>query len=111
MNCPEWISVHTSDQVAEAVTFLVRKAKAVQAIDALHDHVFGTDRIPPIVTTVHRIHAARFTTALRRTRSHFDEGLSFTDWTSLVLMEEEGISTIATFDAGFAGHADVVGRS
>ena len=56
-----------------------------------------------------RGHAARFASALTRSRSGFSKGLSFTDWTTVVLMEEEGVHSLATFDKGFRGLVDVVG--
>lgn len=108
----EWRSVHTSDFVlAESLNFISRKLRDPRAVDALHAHVFGEEGIAPVVTSVLRVHAARFAVALEKFRRHVDGGLSFTDWTNLVVMGDERISTIATFDAGFAGQARVVGRA
>lgn len=105
----EWSSVHTSDYVvAESMNFIARKVKSKGAAEALADHVFGSTRGPAVVTSVLRIHSGRFATAAASFRKHFDEGLSFTDWTSLVVMEDERIGQIATFDRGFAGRATVV---
>lgn len=105
----EWKSVHTSDLVVvEAMNFIARKLRVPGPADAVTAYVFGADGAPPVVTDVARIHAARFATTATRFRKHFDSGLSFTDWSSLVLMEEERIPQIATFDGGFTGRVDVV---
>lgn len=72
--------------------------------------VFGGDDGIPVVDDVLRVNAARFAAALDRHRAEFGRGLSFTDWTSVVLVEEERLGAIATFDRGFAGLVDVVSR-
>lgn len=100
----EWQSVHTSDTVvAETLNYLRRKIPNPQAADIFLDHVLGRSDLPPLVTSVLRVHPGRFAAAIERFRNEFDRGLSFTDWTIVVLMEEERIGTLATFDGGFNG--------
>lgn len=105
----EWASVHTSDLVVvETMNFIARKFRVPGPADAVTGYVFGVDGAPPVVTDVTRVHAARFATTAARFRRHFADGLSFTDWSNLVVMEEERIRAIATFDGGFAGRAEVI---
>lgn len=105
----EWVTVHTSDLViAEALNYIQAKIGRKEAAHALRSHLFGSEDAPAIVASVLRTHSARFAAALDRYTRHFDAGLSFTDWASLVAMEDENIRTIATFDAGFHGWAEVL---
>jgi len=107
----EWTSVQTSDFVlAEAFNFIRVKVKRVETAESLAALVFGADKVPPLVRSVARVHAARFAAALDRYRKDFDRGLSLTDWSSVVIVEEEGIGEIATFDDGFRGLLRVVDR-
>lgn len=105
----EFASVHTSDAVvAEALDFVSMKVKRASSARALSDGVFGTARAPPVVTQVHRVHAARFATTLDRYHKKFDAGLSFTDWSTVVLLDELGIRHVASYDEGLAGFAEIV---
>lgn len=100
----------TSDYiVAETLNFVRARTVSPGPSEEVLELVFGSDRMPPIVTHVIRVHSGRFALALDRYRTHFDQGLSMTDWTNLVLMEELGIDQLATFDDGFRGLADAVG--
>jgi predicted nucleic acid-binding protein len=105
----QWGSVHTSDYVvAEALNYVRMKMKRAELAEKVVALTFGEDDEPPLVDSVLRVHGARFAAALERYRREFARGLSFTDWSSVVLMEEERLSTIATFDGGFRGIVDVV---
>ena len=105
----EWSSVHTSDYVvAEALNFAQGRLHSKRAAEALLDVVFGRPGARPIVQSVLRVHSGRFASALERYRKRFDDGLSFTDCTTLVVMHDERIKQLATFDAGFRGLVDVV---
>lgn len=104
-----WRGVYTSDFVlAEAFNFIRAKVRKAEVAEALVRPVFGTTDAPPSVRAVLRVHSARFAAALARYRQEFRRGLSFTDWTTLVTMEDEGIRDLATFDRGFKGLARVV---
>jgi len=103
-----WRGFHTSDYVlAEGLNFIRQKVRRKDAADSFLALAFGTNEDPPIVDEVLRVHGGRFAAALQRYRDEFDRGLSFTDWTSVVLMEEERLGAIATFDRGFHGIVDV----
>lgn len=105
----EWKGVHTSDYViAEALNFVRAKIRRREAADALLDLIFGRPDTPPLVTSVLRVHSARFAAALELYRRNFDRGLSFTDWTTITAMEGEGIDQLATFDGGFRGLVPLV---
>lgn len=71
---------------------------------------FGSKDVPPLMRSVSRVHSARFAAAVERYRNEFDRGLSLTDWTSVVVAEDEGCDEIATFDAGFRSLLRVVDR-
>lgn len=102
--------MHTSNFVlAEAFNFVAGRVKDPRVADALVGLVFGTESHAPLAT-IHQVHGARFAASLDRYRSAFDAGLSLTDWTTLVIMEEQGIEAVATFDRGFRGWARVVDR-
>lgn len=104
-----WSAFHTSDHViAESLNYVRRKVKRRDVAENVVALVFGDERGPPVIDSVLRVHGARFAAALERYRREFDRGLSFTDWTSIVLIEEEGLDAIATFDRGFKGLVEVV---
>lgn len=105
----EWESVYTSDfVVAEALNYVARKIRRREAADLVLALAFGADDAPAFVSSVVRIHGGRFAAAVELLRSKFARGLSLTDWTSVVAMEEMRIGHIATFDGGFKGLATVV---
>lgn len=96
--------VYTSDYVlAEAWNFIRMKIRRQEAAETVSRLAFGRSNAPPLVTEILRVHGHRFAAALARYREEFERGLSFTDWTSVVLMDEARIGTIATFDRGFTG--------
>ncbi len=106
----QWSSAVTSDYVVtEACNFLRMKAKRREAVEGLMAILFGTAHAPPAVSTILRIHGGRFASALERFRDDFERGLSLTDWTTIVAMQEAGITDLATFDRGFHGLVDVMG--
>ncbi|HVL86514.1 MAG TPA: PIN domain-containing protein [Candidatus Thermoplasmatota archaeon] len=100
----EWSYVTTSDFVlAETLNFVQRKIRRKDAMDRVMELAFGSSRQPPIVRDVQRVHAGRFASATHAMSAGFDRGLSFTDWTTIVVMREAGISEVATFEGGFGG--------
>lgn len=105
----EWKEVYTSDYVlAEALNFVRFKIRRREAVDAALEPVFGRRDAPAAVTGILRIHSGRFADALERFRTYFDRGLSFTDCTTLTVMDQEDIEELATFDSGFKGLAKLV---
>ena len=106
-----WSTVHTSDHVlAETLNYLRRKVPRLGAAEVVVEHVFGSGDARPVVSTVFTVHGPRFVTALHRFQREFERGLSFTDWTTVVLMEEHGVGELATFDGGFEGLVRTVPR-
>lgn len=100
----EWQQVNTSDYIiAEVLNFIRRKIKRRETADHFLTLVFGTEQRPPLVDNTLRIHSGHFARALDRYRNEFDRGLSLTDWSTVVAMEDAAISHLATFDAGFHG--------
>lgn len=97
-------SASTSDYVlAEGLNFIRRKVRRPEVAGDFLALAFGSRGMAPLVRPLLRVHGTRFAAALDRYQREFERGLSFTDWTSIVLMEEERIGTIATFDDGFRG--------
>lgn len=105
----QWSAVYTSDLVvAEALNFATARFPSAAWVRAMLDLVHGGEGVPAFVTDVLRVHAGRFAEARRRHLERFDAGLSFTDWSTLVLLDELGIGALATFDRGFDGWCTVV---
>lgn len=99
----------TSDYIVdEALTWLrvrVRRRAAEQVLVRL---VFGDEHHEPVVDHVLRVHGHVFNAALGLFGERFERGLSFTDCTTIVLMERHRIGHLATFDSGFPGLVSVV---
>lgn len=76
--------------------------------EALLGVVFGRPGVTPAVREVFRVHGTVFAAALDGYRRRWKAGLSFTDWTTLALMEAHRIDALATFDAGFEPWVRVV---
>lgn len=105
----EWSGVYVSDfVVAEALNFVRAKIRKKEAEVALLSPIFGGPGRPPVVTEVVRVHGSRFAAALDLFHTRFDRGLSYTDCTTLEIMTEMELRTLATFDKGFRGLVDIV---
>lgn len=106
----EWNTVHTSDYVvAETLNFLRRKIRNREAELAALDILFGRSDAPPAFTHVHRLHSGRFAQTLDRFGQQLGRRLSFTDCSTLVLLDELRIPQLATFDRRFEGLIALVG--
>lgn len=104
-----WSSAHTSDYVvAEALNYARSRLRRREAERAILRLVFGAHDFPPLTPEVFRVHGGRFAKALQLYERYFDRGLSFTDATSLVLVEERRLGFLATTDRGFAGLVPVL---
>ncbi|MHB8586717.1 MAG: type II toxin-antitoxin system VapC family toxin [Thermoplasmatota archaeon] len=107
----EWAGAYTSDYVlAEAWNFLRRKVKRKEPCESLYKLAFGSADARPAFASILRIHGGLFARALTRYREEFDRGLSLTDWTTVVAMEESAIDMLATFDRGFEGLVPTTGE-
>jgi len=91
--------VYTSDYVIdEAVTTaLVRTRRHDLAVD-IGKYIIETPRITKLWTT-----KDTFDTAWQKFKTFKDKPLSFSDCTSLALMEKNRIKQIMSFDSGFDG--------
>lgn len=99
----------TSDYVlAEAFNFLRQRVPGRRVADEARGIVFGRPGVRPLTEDVLRVSGPVFAASLERYLGTWPARLSFTDWTSLLLMEERGVGSIATFDRGFARWARVV---
>ena len=91
--------IYTSDYVVdEAVTTaLVRTKRHDLAVD-LGTYILESPRITKV-----RVEEDCFLKAWEKFRAFRDKPLSFTDCTSLALIEKRGIKQIMSFDCGFDG--------
>jgi predicted nucleic acid-binding protein len=99
----------TSDFVlAEAFNFIRQRVRSASVAKALDGDVFGRPATRPVVRDVLRVHGTIYAEARQHYLARWAAGLSFTDWTTVVLARHRGIATVATFDAGFAAWIEVV---
>lgn len=99
----------TSDFVlAETFNFVRQRIGRKAAAEEVKAVVFGRPAARPLVEGVLRVSAPCLAASLERYLKKWPAGLSLTDWTSVVLMEERGIEAIATFDRGFEAWVQVV---
>jgi hypothetical protein len=95
----------TDDIVDEVLTFLVARGASREQLDRAIAFLLGDGgERGPFVR--HRVGADHFAEALRLIRRHRDRRLSFTDCTSLAVMESIGTRAIVSFDRGFDGLAE-----
>lgn len=91
--------VYTSDYVVdEAVTLMLRRTKRLRLAIELGKFILGSPRIRKLWVL-----EDIFESAWRKFKSYRRRPMSFTDHTSMALMEEHGIKDIMSFDSGFDG--------
>jgi predicted nucleic acid-binding protein len=90
----------------EAVTLALVRTKNLGAAVAVGELLLPANPEERFVTVLPVVEAV-FDTAWKRFQNQGDRRLSFTDWTSAVLVEQHGIDAILSFDGGFDG---LVGR-
>ncbi|MFN4133792.1 MAG: type II toxin-antitoxin system VapC family toxin [Candidatus Hadarchaeales archaeon] len=91
--------IYTSDYVIdEAITLMLRRTKRLKLAIDVGEYVLSSSRITRLRVTDEVFHAA-----WERFKSLGKRPMSFTDCTSLALMEKVGIKGIASFDSGFDG--------
>lgn len=96
--------IYTSDYVIdEAVTLMLRRTKRLELAIDIGEFILNSPRIIKL-----RVSEEIFDAAWRRFKSLKERPMSFTDCTSLALMEQSGIRKIASFDSGFDGLAEKV---
>ena len=101
----EFGAIYTSDYVVdEAVTATLARTKKFGAAVEVGEYILGSPRIKKL-----RVSGDVFDAAWERFKSLGKRPISFTDCTSLALMEKSGIERIASFDSGFDGLVERVG--
>ncbi len=93
--------IHTSDYVLdETFTLLFRRSPFKQAVIAMKTLIEANEKD---YLFIHHIDIGRFESALERRLRYEDKPLiSFTDLTSMVVMQELAIDSIMTADAHFS---------
>ena len=102
------IPVITDYIVDEVLTFMVARGVTRPQLDRTIEFLLGNGTEPgPFL--LHRVGADHFAQALHLLRRHRERRLSFTDCTSLSIMESVGVAAIASFDKGFDGFVERLG--
>ena len=95
----EFGAVYTSDYVMdEAITTALARTRKLELAIDVGEYILRSPRIRKLWVS-----EEIFESAWRKFKSHRRGQMSFTDFTSLVLMEENGIKDIMSFDSGFDG--------
>jgi predicted nucleic acid-binding protein len=93
--------IYTSDYILdEVVTLMLKRTKRLELAIEMGEYILKSPRIRKL-----RITEEIFDDAWKKFKSLKGKLMSFTDCTSLVLMEKRGIEYIASFDSGFDGLA------
>jgi len=96
--------IYTSDYVVdEAVTLMLRRTKRIELAINIGEYVLRSPRIRKL-----RVSEDVFDAAWEKFKS-LGKPMSFTDCTSLALVEKGGIKSIASFDSGFDGLVERIG--
>jgi predicted nucleic acid-binding protein len=94
--------INTSDYVIdEAVTTALARTRNHQIAVNTGKYILGSPRIEVLTIT-----REDFNLAWNKFQTFRDKFLSFTDCTSLTLMQRHGIERIMSFDSGFDGLAE-----
>lgn len=91
--------IYTSDYVVdEAVTLMLRRTKRIELAINIGEYILRSPRVRKL-----RVSEEVFDAAWEKFKSLGERLMSFTDCTSLALMEKSGVRSIASFDSGFDG--------
>jgi hypothetical protein len=95
----EFGTVYTSDYVIdEAITATLARTKKFEAAVEVGEYILTSPRIEKL-----RVTEEIFNAAWERFKALRARPMSFTDCTSLALVEKNGIGNLASFDSGFDG--------
>lgn len=95
----EFGAIYTSDYVIdETVTATLARIKKLRPAIEVGEFILGSPRIRKL-----RVSEEVFDAAWGKFKSLGERLMSFTDCTSLALMEKSGVRSIASFDSGFDG--------
>jgi predicted nucleic acid-binding protein len=101
----EFGAAYTSDYVIdEAITTALTRTKRLELAIDIGEFILSSPRIIKL-----RVSEDAFNAAWELFKSLKERFLSFTDCTSLALMEKNGIERIASFDSGFDGLVERIG--
>ena len=93
--------IYTSDYILdEVVTLMLKRTGRLELAIEMGEYILKSPRIRKL-----RVTEEIFDDAWKKFKSLKSKPMSFTDCTSLVLMEKKGIEYIASFDSGFDGLA------
>lgn len=93
---PEEVQLITSNYVVDEMATRLRMTAGVDVAARAVERLWGDDRY-----RIHTIDRSIETEALKRLRKYVEHRLSFTDCTTLVLLEHIGIERIFAFDEDF----------
>jgi len=100
----EFGTIYTSDYVVdEAITTALARTRKIEIAIDIGEFILNSPRIRKL-----RVSEDVFDAAWGRFKS-LGKPMSFTDCTSLALMEKGGIGRIASFDSGFDGLVERIG--
>jgi predicted nucleic acid-binding protein len=86
----------------EAVTLTLKRSGSFEIAKGLGERIRGADPFPATYD-MYRITSAVFQEAVEHFERYDDQGLSFTDASSIALLERRSIDTILSFDDDFDG--------
>ena len=86
----------------EAVTLTLTRAGSISPAQTLSEKLRGVGSYPDVYDLVH-VSPAIFTDAIELFETYDDQGLSFTDATTIAVCESHDIDSILSFDDDFDG--------
>lgn len=99
-----WEVTHTTEHVLwEIYNYVRAKLPHPRVARLLRELLLGEPSRDPIIHRIHPIPRRQLSDALDHYHDRFDQGLSLTDWTTVICMEDQGIEELASFDTGFDG--------
>lgn len=89
----------------EAVTLTLKRTGSFDAAAAMGERIRGVGQFPEIYELVH-VTPADFDDAVSLFEQYDDQGLSFTDVTTVALARRRDVDTVLSFDDDFDGVVD-----
>jgi len=106
LKAPAYGRLFTSEYVYdEAVTLTYRRTNRMDAAIELGRRIRGADPYPQGIDLLHPSRE-QFTDATGQFEQYADQGLSFTDAMTVVLVEQHDIDSVLSFDDDFDGLVD-----
>ena len=89
----------------EAVTLTLKRTDSFDAAASMGERIRGVGQFPTIYELVH-VTTAVFDETVSIFERYDDQGLSFTDTSSIALVERRGLDSVLSFDDDFDGLVD-----